>query len=53
MLDNWRPGGAFSWKVETINWKGREVDVASRHLQGCSLRLCQLRTDELVPMSKY
>jgi hypothetical protein len=28
-------------------------DVESRHLQGCSPRLCQLRTDGLVPMSKY
>jgi hypothetical protein len=27
--------------------------VASRHLQGCSSRLCQLRTVRLAPMSKY
>jgi hypothetical protein len=27
--------------------------MASRHLQGCSPRLCQLRTIRLAPMSKY
>jgi hypothetical protein len=27
--------------------------VASRHLQGCSPRLCRLRTIRLAPMSKY
>jgi hypothetical protein len=27
--------------------------VISRHLQGCSPRLCQLRTVRLTPMSKY
>jgi hypothetical protein len=27
--------------------------VANRHLQGCSPRLCQLRTDELAPASMY
>jgi hypothetical protein len=53
MLDNWRPDGALSWKVETIGWEGRRVDVVSRHLQGCIPRLCQLRTDGLAPASKY
>jgi hypothetical protein len=28
-----------------------ECDVESRHLQGCSPRLCQLRTDGLAPES--
>jgi hypothetical protein len=27
--------------------------VKSRHLQGCSFRLCRLRTDGLGPVSKY
>jgi hypothetical protein len=27
--------------------------MASRHLQSCSAHLCRLRTDELVPASKY
>jgi hypothetical protein len=27
--------------------------MQSRHLQGCSTRLCRLRTDGLTPMSKY
>jgi hypothetical protein len=27
--------------------------VTSRHLQGCSPRLCQLRTDGLAPVNKY
>jgi hypothetical protein len=31
----------------------RECDVASRHLQGCSLHLCQLWTNGLDSMSKY
>jgi hypothetical protein len=30
-----------------------ECDVASRHLQDCSPRLCRLRTDELASVSKY
>jgi hypothetical protein len=30
-----------------------ECYVASWHLQGCSPRLCQLRTDGLAPTSKY
>jgi hypothetical protein len=30
-----------------------ECGVVSQHLQGCSPRLCRLRTDELAPVSKY
>jgi hypothetical protein len=33
--------------------KGRECDVESRRLQGCSPCLCQLRTDGLASTSKY
>jgi hypothetical protein len=33
--------------------KVREWYVESRHLQSCSPHLCQLRTDELAPVSKY
>jgi hypothetical protein len=33
--------------------KGEESDVENRHLQGCSSHLCWLRTDGLVPVSKY
>jgi hypothetical protein len=33
--------------------KVRECDVESRHLQGCSPRLCWLRTDGLALTSKY
>jgi hypothetical protein len=50
---NWRSGGALRWKVETTDWKGREWYVESRHLQGCSPRLCRLRTDGLAPVRKY
>jgi hypothetical protein len=32
---------------------GHNRYVESRHLQGCSPRLCCLRTDELAPTSKY
>jgi hypothetical protein len=33
--------------------KGRESGMESRHLQGCSSRLCRLRTNGLAPVSKY
>jgi hypothetical protein len=33
--------------------KDGESDVKSWHLQGCSPRLCRLRTDGFVPTSKY
>jgi hypothetical protein len=37
------------------NWLGRSGSgyVASWHLQGCSPRLCRLRTVRLAPASKY
>jgi hypothetical protein len=37
------------------SWLGRSGSgyVASRHLQGCSPRLCRLRTVRLAPASKY
>jgi hypothetical protein len=37
------------------NWLGRSGSgyVASRHLQGCSPRLCRLSTVRLAPVSKY
>jgi hypothetical protein len=33
--------------------KGGESDVKSRHLQGGSPCLCQLKTDKLTPINKY
>jgi hypothetical protein len=42
-------GGKWRLSVEKVG----ECDVVSRHLQGCSPRLCRLRTDGLAPMSKY
>jgi hypothetical protein len=45
----WRPGGACRWKGETVGWEDREWYVESKHLQGCSPRLCRLRTDGLAP----
>jgi hypothetical protein len=50
---NWRPGDALRWKVETTGWEGWGVYVKIWHLQGCSLRLCQLRIDGLAPAKKY
>jgi hypothetical protein len=37
------------------NWLGMSGSgyVASQNLQGCSLRLCRLRTVRLAPVSKY
>jgi hypothetical protein len=37
------------------SWLGRSGSgyVASRHFQGCSPRLCQLRTVRLAPASKF
>jgi hypothetical protein len=49
----WRPGGALRWKVEQLVGKVGEWFVASWHLQGGSPLLCQLRIDELAPVSKY
>jgi hypothetical protein len=48
--DQVRPLGG---KYRTICWEGRGVVLASRHLQGCSPRLCWLRTNGLAPASKY
>jgi hypothetical protein len=31
--------------------KGGECDVVSRHLQGCSPRVCQLWTNGLAPLA--
>jgi hypothetical protein len=50
---NWRPGGALRGKWRQLVGKVGEWYVASRHLQCCSPRLCQLRTDGLAPVSKY
>jgi hypothetical protein len=50
---NWRSGGALRWKVRPSVNKFEEWYVASQHLQGCSPRLHRLRTDGLVPVSKY
>jgi hypothetical protein len=50
---NWRLGGALRGKWRQLVGKVREWYVASRHLQGCSPRLCRLRTDGLAPVRKY
>jgi hypothetical protein len=46
---NLRLGGARRGKRRTIGWEGGESEMESRHLQGYSLCLCRLRTDELAP----
>jgi hypothetical protein len=48
----WKSGRAIRGKQRTVG-NGGESDVQSQHLQGCSPRLCWLRTEGLVPMSKY
>jgi hypothetical protein len=48
-LDNLRPSGAFRGKGRQLVGKVRECYVKNRHLQGCSPRLCRLRTDGLAP----
>jgi hypothetical protein len=50
---NWRPGGALKGKWRQLVGMVGQWYVASRHLQGSSPYLCQLRTDGLAPMSKY
>jgi hypothetical protein len=50
---NWRLGGAIREKWRQLVGKVEEWYVANRHLQGCSPRLCRLRTDGLAPTSKY
>jgi hypothetical protein len=50
---NWRLGGTIRGKWRQLVGKVGEWYVASRHLQGCSPRLCRLRTDGLAPVRKY
>jgi hypothetical protein len=50
---NWKSGGALRGKWRQVIGKVREWYAASRHLQGCSPRLCWLSTDGLAPASKY
>jgi hypothetical protein len=45
--------GPLGGKRKPSDEKVRECDVESRHLQGCSLHLCRLRTDGLAPARKY
>jgi hypothetical protein len=52
-IDILRPGGALRWKVETVVGKVREWYVESWHFQGCSPRLCRLRTNGLTHTIKY
>jgi hypothetical protein len=49
----WRPDGTIRESGGHSVGKGGESDVERRYLQGGSLHLCQLRTNGLVPMSKY
>jgi hypothetical protein len=44
---------ALRRKVEDRQLERVGSDVERQHLQGCSLCLCQLRTDGLAHMSKY
>jgi hypothetical protein len=48
-----RPGAAVGESGGPLVEKGGQSDMESWHLQGCSPRLCQLRTDGLAPVSKY
>jgi hypothetical protein len=43
--------GPLGGKGRQLVGKVREWYVESRHVQGCSPRLCRLRTDGLVPAS--
>jgi hypothetical protein len=52
-VDNLRPGGAFRGKGRHVVEKVGEWYMESRHLKGCSPRLCRLRTDGLTHVSKY
>jgi hypothetical protein len=49
----WDRTGPLGGKCRTVGWEGRGVVLVSQHLQGCSPHLCRLRTDVLVPVSKY
>jgi hypothetical protein len=53
ILITWDQAGPLDEKWRPLVRKVGEWYVASWHLQGCSSCLCRLRTDELVPMSKY
>jgi hypothetical protein len=50
---NWRLGRALRGKWRQLVGKVEEWYAVSQHLQGCSPRLCRLRTDGLAPVSKY
>jgi hypothetical protein len=52
-LITWERAGPLGESIGQSDGKGWECDVKSRHLQGCSPRLCRLRTNELAPVSKY
>jgi hypothetical protein len=49
----WDRAGPLGGKCTTVDWESQGVVLASQHLQGCSPRLCRLRTDGLAPVSKY
>jgi hypothetical protein len=46
-IDNLRPGRVIRGKQRPLG------DVESQHLQDCNPRLCRLRTEGLVHVSKY
>jgi hypothetical protein len=49
----WDRAGPLGGKWRPLIGKVGEWVMESRHLQGCSPRLCRLRTDGLAPASKY
>jgi hypothetical protein len=49
----WDRAGPFSAKRRTVGWEGWGVWCGKLIPHGCSLRLCQLRTDRLTIVSKY
>jgi hypothetical protein len=53
ILITWDRTMPLGEKERPLVGKVGECDVASRHLQGYSPRLCRLRTDGLAPASKY
>jgi hypothetical protein len=50
---NSRSGGPLVESRGPLVGNDGESDVESWHLQGCSSLPCRLRTDGLVPVSKY
>jgi hypothetical protein len=50
---NWRLDEAIRDGRGFLVGKGIESDVESRDFHNASPHLCRLRTDELIPMSKY